>query len=776
VTVSVRVIGTQGLAGPTGPTGPASTPTTTLGDLIVRGASADERLAIGATGNVLRVVDGRPAWGAEMVNVRDHGAVADVRTVTDAAMTAASATLTSATAAFTAADAGKSIVVTGAGVDLQSWLVSGSPTGGSYVLSHNGNATGSIAYNASAATVQAALRLLPGLSSVTVVNNGDPPDAQYFVTFAGYTGARATLSVQTNALTGGTSPAVTVTHVQNALATTIAAYVSATQVTLATTAKLTVAGARATYYTDNAAAFAAAIAATPDYGATYLPPGDYGLATTVTGKSNWRLTGQARIFSGAFDGVALSFPEDTTDAEVSVLTFQGPPHSLHPLPGNNGGSGNSCAIFLNPDCARIVVRDCHFKDFWHGGVEIDGSYNRVEGCDFVNVNHWLPAPSNTNRGAIHARGGWHTIAHNVITDVYDHGVTIEGTEGCLVQGNTKRHLTGWPAMGAGMGVSCYPYPSRPARWNRIIGNYAEGCSAEGIVVAASPHAEAYGNIVADNQIVNCNQGIALSTNTNTCHHNIVSGNQIYLGTMTGPGALRASRAGIVLHAAHSNIIADNQIRSDGTWGYFGINSVVGLTNPVTEASGNTIVGNLIEGLATTEATSQRGTAIVLRDASGGTAAVARWRVANNTIRDVRNGIVVLGGTSRHAIIGNTIEGSTVDSINVAATATDILIANNDLDRAPTISNGAETTAHGNLGWVTEANGTATVANGATTAVVTHGLGRTPALKDIAVTPTNNMGNATKFWVSSPTSTQFTINVGSDPGATTATFAWQAKVP
>jgi hypothetical protein len=71
------------------------------------------------------------------------------------------------------------------------------------------------------------------------------------------------------------------------------------------------------------------------------------------------------------------------------------------------------------------------------------------------------------------------------------------------------------------------------------------------------------------------------------------------------------------------------------------------------------------------------------------------------------------------------------------------------------------------------NGNATVANGSTSIAVTHGLEETPGLSDIQVTPTNNLGNATKFWVSNPTSTQFTINVDADPGATTATFAWQA---
>lgn len=79
------------------------------------------------------------------------------------------------------------------------------------------------------------------------------------------------------------------------------------------------------------------------------------------------------------------------------------------------------------------------------------------------------------------------------------------------------------------------------------------------------------------------------------------------------------------------------------------------------------------------------------------------------------------------------------------------------------------------GFPTQASGTATVANGTTSVVVTHGLALTPALKDIVVTPTNNLGNAAKYWISTPTATQFTINVNADPAAGTATFAWKAEI-
>lgn len=95
--------------------------------------------------------------------------------------------------------------------------------------------------------------------------------------------------------------------------------------------------------------------------------------------------------------------------------------------------------------------------------------------------------------------------------------------------------------------------------------------------------------------------------------------------------------------------------------------------------------------------------------------------------------------------------------------------------APALKAGANSQFRNNQGYISEASGTATVASGAVTIVVTHGLSATPALKDIMVTPTNSLGLAAKYWISNVTATQFTINVNVDPGATTATFVWKAGI-
>jgi hypothetical protein len=97
---------------------------------------------------------------------------------------------------------------------IQTVVIGGTPTGGTYEIGYT-NAAGKIqyttplAYNASGATVQAALRALAGLSTVTVVQTGTTPNFTNTVTFTGVGGTVAALTYLNN-MTGGT-PTITVT-------------------------------------------------------------------------------------------------------------------------------------------------------------------------------------------------------------------------------------------------------------------------------------------------------------------------------------------------------------------------------------------------------------------------------------------------------------------------------------------------------------------------------------------------------------------------------------
>jgi hypothetical protein len=88
--------------------------------------------------------------------------------------------------------------------------------------------------------------------------------------------------------------------------------------------------------------------------------------------------------------------------------------------------------------------------------------------------------------------------------------------------------------------------------------------------------------------------------------------------------------------------------------------------------------------------------------------------------------------------------------------------------------GVVTTYCRNVGWATENSGTATLANGTTSIVVTHGLAVTPTAGDIVVAPIEAWGNMTQFYIDTYTSTQFTIHADTNPGQD-VDFAWKAIV-
>jgi hypothetical protein len=78
----------------------------------------------------------------------------------------------------------------------------GTPTGGTFTITYKGNTTSALAYNAAAATVQTAIRLLPGLSAATVSGSAGGP---YTITLNVVGGESGPLSVNQGSLTGGTA-------------------------------------------------------------------------------------------------------------------------------------------------------------------------------------------------------------------------------------------------------------------------------------------------------------------------------------------------------------------------------------------------------------------------------------------------------------------------------------------------------------------------------------------------------------------------------------------
>lgn len=94
--------------------------------------------------------------------------------------------------------------------EVQTLSITGSPTGGTFTITYSGQTTAAIAYNASAAAVQAALEALSNIAVGDVTcAGGTLPGTAVTITF---TGALANIDVDlitaTSSLTGGTAPAI----------------------------------------------------------------------------------------------------------------------------------------------------------------------------------------------------------------------------------------------------------------------------------------------------------------------------------------------------------------------------------------------------------------------------------------------------------------------------------------------------------------------------------------------------------------------------------------
>lgn len=117
---------------------------------------------------------------------------------------------TLATGSVTMQMEGTSYTASAATAEVQTVQVSGTPSGGSYTLTESvyGQTTAAIAWNATSAAVQTALRALKGYGSVVVATSaGAPPDVTHSITFYGIQGNVPQLT-STSSLTGG-APVIT---------------------------------------------------------------------------------------------------------------------------------------------------------------------------------------------------------------------------------------------------------------------------------------------------------------------------------------------------------------------------------------------------------------------------------------------------------------------------------------------------------------------------------------------------------------------------------------
>jgi hypothetical protein len=105
-------------------------------------------------------------------------------------------------------------IIGGGTSEVQRVTITGAPTGGTFTLTYSGQTTAPIAYDATAAVVRDALLALSNLDTGQVsATGGALPGTAVDVTFASSLGDVAQMTASGAGLTGGTTPAVTVTTV-----------------------------------------------------------------------------------------------------------------------------------------------------------------------------------------------------------------------------------------------------------------------------------------------------------------------------------------------------------------------------------------------------------------------------------------------------------------------------------------------------------------------------------------------------------------------------------
>lgn len=494
--------------------------------------------------------------------------------------------------------------------------------------------------------------------------------------------------------------------------------------------------------TDDTAAIQSAINAidTAGGGVVFIPKGTYKITSALSGVSNITLLGSGRNQS-------IIKIKDSYSNNTNCLNFSGKSNitiSHLTFDGNLANQGivattdnKQIAVSFADGSSNININDCHFKDWGKDGIYL-GNANKVN----IHNNFF----ENSRRiGVIIIRASQVTISNNQFFDGknqtnvvsndairYEPNNASDYCENVTISGNVIKDMQGGVVLYDGAGGSI-EYGINVS--NNIFDTIT---NKAGIVVYYISGAN-----ISNNSFKSCGKNSVSSVSTNggavsadrspqinisdnyieTCTGYYAS---IYVGTGSrGAKVCRNTfslddRSAIYISYMYGSLtqrlIADNVCITGGQ-GAANTYPAIQIVNTATHNGDSDIIKDNI---------------IATSDTSGYSSGIVTDYMANGEI------------------VGNVITGNGTKIIN---------------------TNGTPRVAQ-NINYVTEKSGTATVTSGNTYVDVTHGLSITPSINKISVIPTNNLGNATKFWVSDVGASTFRININVDPGASTATFSWQ----
>jgi parallel beta-helix repeat protein len=450
-------------------------------------------------------------------------------------------------------------------------------------------------------------------------------------------------------------------------------------------------------------------------GIVFIPEGTYTEDLTIP-HSNITLWGSGKgtkIITTA--NTAAAYIEKLTGVAIKNIYFYG------------SGTGNTNhGVYFRDECTNCAVENCWFENFGSSGVRM------YDACDHNRVSN------NYFTGCV-TYGIWLSLdcSYNTISDnqLLDNGTTTNK-----------------------FGI----FVTYQSHYNAIVGNTINN-SWIGIHIHLGsdyPNACKY-NTISGNTIYNCDYGIYI----NGCHYNSVVGN-----TITGGGEVGSQ---INVDAGLGNSIVGNTCTGGATMGI-----LIQGPSAAHKSTNNTISGN------TVSSNTQHGIWIATADDNTIIGNTVTDNDVNNTA--TYNGICVSHDSDNNAVVGNRCRDNDLYEIRVThgagsganECANNSIIGNTVIgsDHQGTIlDSGTNTEVDHNVGYVTENSGTGTILSGTTSIVITHGLSFTPTLENIFITlgelSTTDPG---QIYVTTITSTQFTVNCRTNPGASNLDFAWRAQ--
>lgn len=332
----------------------------------------------------------------------------------------------------------------------------------------------------------------------------------------------------------------------------------------------------------------------------------------------------------------------------------------------------------------------------------------------------------------------------------------------------------------------------------IINTIVESCVRDGISFASGAVS---GSVIGCRLNLNARYGVYATGNTSGPGHRIIgnaigggvagihilnqnhcqiSDNQIILASTYGIWLKGAQQCSVTGNASRSNTLdgilletgsqsSNYNTISDNVCSYNSRRGISLDTSPV----GNTLRGNIIT------ANGESG----LRLNNAGYNTVIGNQIFNNGITTApKAGIYIddggTGAASNNRIIGNYISdvgaGNQTTGIYNDATASNTVIVSNEIAATTEVNivGGSVLYARDNIGWVTQNNGNSSIASGATTVTISHGLDVTPEAHDFVLQQSGATTNPSYITsITSITSTQFTVTCNTNPGASSLPFEW-----